>query len=283
MSTKRNNIKILISCHKPTAYIGNDIMQPIQLGCANTKVRLPNMLHDDEGENISTQNPKYCELTAQYWAWKNLDLDYYGFCHYRRYFNFSSQKYREDPYGNIVENYPNDSLVEKYGLDEETITRLTNKYDIIITERKDVRQMPDHHHSIIAQYEQAPRLQGKDIHTLIDIIDEKYPEYSASAHEFLDGHFTSFCNMYILKKEIFFQYCEWMFAVLDEFCRRTDMSKYSTEALRTPGHLSERLFGIFLTKLQKDQPDLRIKELQCVYFKETAPQPDLQPAFSDIK
>ena len=61
------------------------------------------MLHDDEGENISDKNPMYCELTAQYWAWKNLDADYYGFCHYRRYFNFSDTVYEEDPWGNVLD------------------------------------------------------------------------------------------------------------------------------------------------------------------------------------
>ena len=40
------------------------------------------------GENIYPKNPDYCELTAQYWAWKNIDCDYYGFFHYRRYLTF---------------------------------------------------------------------------------------------------------------------------------------------------------------------------------------------------
>lgn len=84
------NIKILISCHKKTEYIKNAILQPIQLGCALSNKYFPDMLHDDDGENISNLNSMYCELTAQYWAWKNLDADYYGFCHYRRYFNFSN-------------------------------------------------------------------------------------------------------------------------------------------------------------------------------------------------
>lgn len=43
---------------------------------------------DNEGDNISGKNPDYCELTAQYWAWKNIDCDYYGFFHYRRYLTF---------------------------------------------------------------------------------------------------------------------------------------------------------------------------------------------------
>ena len=33
---------------------------------------------------------QYCELTAQYWAWKNIhDVEFIGFCHYRRFFNIS--------------------------------------------------------------------------------------------------------------------------------------------------------------------------------------------------
>ena len=82
------NIKILISCHKETDYIKNEIFQPVQGGCALGRKPLVGMLRDDDGENISKKRNEYCELTTQYWAWKNLKADYYGFCHYRRYFCF---------------------------------------------------------------------------------------------------------------------------------------------------------------------------------------------------
>lgn len=272
-------MKILISCHKPTDYIKNDVLEPIQLNCANKKEHYPDMLHDDEGDNISELNPMYCELTAQYWAWKNLDEDYYGFCHYRRYFNFTDKEYPEDDYGNIREVYPGDFAIKKYGLDEKTIKNLVKKYDVIITEEKDVSEMPDHATSIIDQYKKAALLHEKDIRTMVEVIHDLTPEYDASTEEFLNGTKTSFCNMYILKKEIFFRYAEWMFAILEEFCNRTDMTFYSEEALRTPGHLSERLFGIFLNKLRKENPSLKVKQLQCVLFEKTDPQPPLTPAF----
>ena len=279
--TKENDIKILISCHKPTAYIENDILKPIQLGCDLTDKKLPGMLYDNQGDNISDLNPAYCELTAQYWAWKNLDADYYGFCHYRRYFHFSDKKFKEDPYGNIVEEYPGEYIIDKYGLSEENIRAVVEGYDIIITERKDIRKMPGHYASIFDHYERAPYLVADDIHRIVKIIDEKFPEYSKYAHRFCKGHVTSFCNMYILKKDIFRQYCEWLFAVLGEFYKDMDVENYSIEALRTPGHLSERLFGIFLMKLQAENPKLKIKELQCVYFLKTDPQELLKPAFSE--
>lgn len=280
MTEKKPKIKILISCHKPTAYISNNILTPIQLNCANNKMRIPNMLRDNDGENISKLNPMYCELTAQYWAWKNLDADYYGFCHYRRYFNFSNKKFKEDPFGNIVEQYPGEYIIEKYGQDEATIRKTIGDNDIIISERKDIRKMPGAQKTIIDQYKCAPLLVSSDIDLVKEIIDEITPEYSVAAEEHLNGHATSFCNMYILKKEIFFEYCEWMFKILGEFCKRVDMSKYSTEALRTPGHLSERLFGIYLTKKETDNENLKIKELQCVYFEKTDIQEELKPVFN---
>ena len=77
-------IKILVSCHKDIVTPSSDVFLPVHVGAANTKTSLIGMQPDNEGDNISQRNFTYCELSAQYWAWKNLDADYYGLCHYRR-------------------------------------------------------------------------------------------------------------------------------------------------------------------------------------------------------
>ena len=63
------DISILVSVHKPSEVLENKYIKSIQVGSALAKRRLDTTFHDDEGENISTLNKSYCELTAQYWAW----------------------------------------------------------------------------------------------------------------------------------------------------------------------------------------------------------------------
>ena len=64
------NIKIFVSAHKQATFPEGNSIVPVQVGAANAATRFTNTLHDDEGVNISAENPRYCELTAQYWAGK---------------------------------------------------------------------------------------------------------------------------------------------------------------------------------------------------------------------
>ena len=86
------NIKILVVAHKQCEIPKDDVYLPIQVG----KVLHPDLnlgyQPDNDGENISEKNPYYSELTAIYWAWKNLKADYIGLVHYRRYLGMKHGK-----------------------------------------------------------------------------------------------------------------------------------------------------------------------------------------------
>lgn len=78
------NIKVLVATHKKYCMPAERIYLPIQVGKAGKESL--GYQGDDIGDNISWKNPSYCELTGAYWGWKNLQCDYVGLCHYRRYF-----------------------------------------------------------------------------------------------------------------------------------------------------------------------------------------------------
>ena len=78
------DIKILVAAHKKYWMPKDSVYLPIQVGAALHPAL--GYVPDNTGYNISDKNPNYCELTALYWAWKNLECEYIGLCHYRRYF-----------------------------------------------------------------------------------------------------------------------------------------------------------------------------------------------------
>ena len=70
-----------------------DFIRPIQAGALLSE-RKTDDLGDDQGDNISSKNNTYSELTVTYWVWKNCHSDYKGICHYRRFLDLSSTDYQ---------------------------------------------------------------------------------------------------------------------------------------------------------------------------------------------
>lgn len=276
----KQRIRIFVTTHKEVDKPQSDILQPVQVGPKNT--RFPWAFQDNEGENIADKNPMYCELTTQYWAWKNVDADYYGFCHYRRYFDFSGVEHKENAYGEIMDDYIDAASIKRYGLDDESIKKAIAGADVVTTRWGDLREIIEGYGSPIKIYQHAPKLHLRDLRHMYDILCEMHPDYKTDADAFLHGHRSCFCNMFIMRKDIFQDYCAWLFPILQKFEETTDMSLYSKEALRTPGHLSERLLNIYLIHHKRIGSGWKVKELQCVHFTHPEPRRPLERLSDEI-
>lgn len=270
-------IKIFVSSHKDVAYPPSSILTPIQVGAEQADRRFTSMLHDDDGsDNISQKNPMYSELTAQYWAWKNVDTDYYGFCHYRRYFDFSVTNHDENDYGEVMDTFINSSTIRSYGLDDTTIEQAVAGWDVITTPLNNVTKMGGFT-SLKQQYAADPHLRIKDLHHVFDILVNQHPDYATDAEAVLSSNTAAFCNMFIMRKSIFKNYNEWLFPILAEFEDTTDLSTVDVEGLRTIGHLSERLLNIFIAHHKRIGTPWRLKQLQCVHFTHPETRQSLSP------
>lgn len=245
------NIKLFVCCHRPFEVPKHPLLVPVQVGTALAAERFAGFCHDDEGENISAKNRSYCELTAQYWAWKNVEADYYGFFHYRRYLYPEADTKR--PYR--IEAQPKLSWLEKCGYGE--FAKIIEKYDIIAPKGEDMH-MPVREH-----YAAAPYHHGKDLELTAQIVRERHPEMATAVDDYLNGTACYFGNIYIMKKPTFDDYCGWLFPILEEFDCRADLSGYGQQELRVDGYLAERLFGVYYTYRRSA---LRCLELPRVHF-----------------
>ena len=261
-----SKIKVYISCHKDCYLPKSSFFYPIQVGAKKASVRFTDMLHDDIEDNISEKNPMYCELTAQYWAWKNDDADYYGFFHYRRYMNFSDKILEHNPFEDAEINYLDDSALEFLNLDDENVHRKVEQYDIIATTQVDLHKLVPPVKSNYEQYAITPYQYEEDLIVMLDIIKERYPEYYETATSYFKSNLGYFCNMFIMKRELFHDYSEWLFDILFEHERRRDYSNYDIAGYRVSGYLGERLFGIWYT-YHKTKGTYRCTEFQRTLFK----------------
>ena len=106
-------LQIVIALHKKYNVPTDKIYLPVLVGAAGKESI--GFSRDDSGENISKKNPYYCELTGLYWAWKNLNVDYIGLVHYRRYLGIGKKNKTENKeFSKILTSKQAEELLSKY-------------------------------------------------------------------------------------------------------------------------------------------------------------------------
>ncbi len=211
-----SDIKIIIATHKPYWMPSDPMYLPLHVG-REGKTDL-GYTGDNTGDNISSKNANFCELTGLYWAWKNLPCEYFGLAHYRRH--FSNGKLLGDKKARVITQA---ELEPK--LEQAPILLPTPRNYWIETSYS---QYAHAHHAI-------------DLDTTRDILSEKYPAYLPAFDDCMKRTVGHRFNMFIMRRDLLDEYCTWLFDILFELESRLDISSYNKNDSRVFGFVSERL------------------------------------------
>lgn len=214
--------------------------------CAYLSIHVGKELHpeldfgyqgDDTGNNISNKNPYFCELTALYWGWKNLNSDYIGLVHYRRYLGLKKEK-------------------EKINgvLTFEQAEKLCEKYDIILPQKR--RYYIESLWSHYAHTHDITHLEKTK-----NIIAKSYPEYLPAFEKVMKRTWGHMFNMFIMKKSLTDEYCTWLFNILFQLEKEIDLSTLPAFDARLFGRVSELLLDVWIEKNQYPYKEIKMIQL----------------------
>ncbi len=209
-----SKVQILVCAHKADANIrNNDVYKAIQVGCAINNIDL-GYLKDNVGDNISERNPRWCELTALYWGWKNIkDTNYSGLAHYRRYFDID--------------------------ITEENIESQIGSHDIIVGEPMLFNT------TIFDHFVKWSTME--DYYLLIDTILTLFPDCKESIEKYIinSNRFIPF-TMFIASKKVFDDFCGFVFPIVFELEKRLQSHNY-VRLNRFIAYSGELLLGLYVT------------------------------------
>lgn len=185
---------------------------------------------DNTGDNISELNSSFCELTGLYWLWKNNDSDFKGLVHYRRHFTSRGLKISQKQKKECV-------------LTSTEWLKLLDKCPIVLPKKRNYWI-----ETTRSQYEHAHN--PHDLVVVEQILRDKYPSYCAAWDKVMDSTKGHRFNMFVMRKDLYGEYCEWLFDVLFEMQKRVDISTYNKYNSRLFGFMSERLLDVWLITKQ---------------------------------
>ena len=194
-----SEVSIYVCCHKDYEDVG--INNPAYKLISDKDIKNNSPLDFVKSDGF-LDNRMWSEMTQIYYIWKHPELqnDWIGLSHYRRYFEFMNDipeltkpvvaKHILNPFNNYVQ------------------------YDIC-------------HNS-------------RDLMTTLNIIRAKKPEYYPAFITMMDNHRYLPYNMFILPKALFNEYCEFVFGILEEFDKAIGVNNDYINMIKHIGQQRER-------------------------------------------
>ena len=217
-------LKIVVALHKPYDVLCDETYLPVHVGAARAEAI--GYQKDDQGLSISEKNDLYCELTALYWAWKNIPANALGLMHYRRYLGIPLRcvpwKGKRD---RIATGEELRSILAK------TPVILPKKRNYFIESRED-------------QYIHAHGCAGIDV--LRVVLKCRTPQYLPAFEHSMKRTSGHCFNIFVMRRDICDAYCEWLFSTLfevEEIMRETMPQEVTP---RLFGFISERMLDCWL-------------------------------------
>ncbi len=244
--------RIIIATHKEYRMPSDHMYVPMQLGAALSSEDLlsgphARCLKDNLGENISTRNPSFCELTGLYWAWKHLHEDYVGLVHYRRHFRGDGQK-KSGIRGDIFDH------VLRY----DELCPMLGKYKVFVPRKRHyVIETLQSHYAHTHYQEHLDRTR--------EILLEKYPDYVEAFDETMKQTGGHMFNMMIMERHLLDEYCTWLFDILFTLENRVDVSDYNFYQGRYSGRVGELIFNVWL-RYQVESGDLKQDDIKVLPY-----------------
>lgn len=235
------NVKLLIAAHKPFAMPKDkELYMPIHVG-AQGKEPI-GFTPDNTGNHISEKNAYFSELTGLYWAWQNLNCDYLGLVHYRRYFAKKRVSYKEG------------MDMDRVILDQADVEQLLNQADVIVPARRKY-----YIETLYSHYDHT--LDGMHLDEARKIIERIRPDYLTAYDKVMKQRSGYMFNMFIMSKANADAYCAWLFPIIDELYKVIDTTGLTSFEARLFGRVSEILLNVWLEK-----QELRVKEVPFIYM-----------------
>ena len=234
------DLKLIVVTHKHYDMPKDDIYIPVCVGSGLQTLR-ETYQPDDAGDNISEKNGTYCELTAAYWAHKNLSADYLGLCHYRRYFKMPGS------------DHP---------LTRAEAESLLSTPSVILPPKRRYPYTTMEKHYIAAT-KGFRDIHQNDFAALRRAVSEVQPAYLQSLDRTLRGNHAHMLNMSIMPAEWFHQYYEWLFPVID---RTVELCRSRPDQRRFAGALSEFLIDVWLNVTGYPTQEVALYETETQSF-----------------
>jgi hypothetical protein len=263
-------VVIGIAYHKQANFYNEAPFKAIQLGAYN-KADF-GIQKDSDGDNISQMNPYCSEMSATYWLWKNIEAEYKGLFHYRRFMTFEKESilnkiprwslyYVSKLLSPIVKDarYSLHAFDMKY-INEEEVPQTLSMFGKRLIIDIESNRMDGYALGPIRRSTRkiSSQLQGAigiwHYEYVRQLIMTEYPNFFKYYEKALNSSSSYSYNMVILKNSLFDEYCSIMFDILNKYQNHMNKGmapgKINQAMLRDSGYVAEVITDAFIMMIK---------------------------------